>query len=95
MAKSTPDQMKAGMDAWMSWQKRNSKAIVDFGSPVGDPKFSGGTKTADGDQTIGGYSILQAESADALQTLLKDHPHLMTPGGATIEIFEFLPMPGM
>ena len=96
MAKATPEQMKAGMDAWMGWQKKNAKAIVDFGSPIGDPKLSSGAKAAGaGDQTIGGYSVVQAESADALQKLIKDHPHFMTPGGATIEAFEFLLMPGM
>jgi hypothetical protein len=43
---------------------------------------------------LGGYSVLQAESKEALVAMLKDHPHFMTPDG-TIEVVEFLPMPGM
>jgi hypothetical protein len=26
--------------------------------------------------------------------LVDQHPHLMTPGGATVEVHELLPMPG-
>jgi hypothetical protein len=50
-----------------------------------------GTKVS-GDE-IGGFSILQAESADGLQAVLEGHPH--TAQGGTIEVFEFLPIPGM
>jgi hypothetical protein len=56
MAKATPEQAKAGMDAWMGWAKRS-------------------------------------ESVDALDKVLQGHAHLMMPGGS-IEIREFLPMPG-
>jgi hypothetical protein len=41
---------------------------------------------------LGGYSILQGESKEALGDTLKDHPHFMTPEG-TIEIIELMPMP--
>jgi hypothetical protein len=37
---------------------------------------------------------MQAESKDAVLSLLKGHPHFMAPG-ASIEVHEFLPMPGM
>jgi hypothetical protein len=91
MAKATPEQAKAGMEAWMGWAKKSEKAIVDLGSPVGDPVVVGPGKPL-GDY-IGGFSILQAESVDALQKVLQGHAHLMMPGGS-IEIREFLPMPG-
>ena len=42
---------------------------------------------------VGGFSILQAESAETLQKLLEDHPHRRAPG-ASIDFLEFLPMPG-
>lgn len=48
----------------------------------------------DGDDKIGGYAVMQAESAAALDKLLKDHPHRLAPG-ASIAVHEFLPMPGM
>jgi hypothetical protein len=44
---------------------------------------------------IGGYSIIQAESADAASKMFgKDQPHLQMPG-SWIEITEILEMPGM
>lgn len=38
MAKATPEQAKAGMAAWMTWGEKNKAAIVDMGSPVGNPQ---------------------------------------------------------
>jgi hypothetical protein len=44
---------------------------------------------------VGGYSIVQAESADAAAKLFgREQPHLQMPG-AWIEIVEIMPMPGM
>jgi hypothetical protein len=95
MMKSTPEQQKAGMDAWMSWSKSAAKAIVDMGAPLGKSlrvtKGGGGSPTTN---DLGGYSILQAESKEALAETLKGHPHFMTPDG-TIEVVEVMPIPGM
>jgi hypothetical protein len=87
MASSTPEQAQAGMDAWMAWAAGAGEAIVDLGSPtsVVDP---GG----DAGDPIGGYSILQADSHDALAAVLDSHPHRAM--GGTIETLELLSMPG-
>ena len=53
--------------------------MVDSGGDSGDP--------------IGGYSILQADSHEALAKVLEDHPHRVMDG--TIETLEFLSIPGM
>jgi hypothetical protein len=82
MAAATPEQAEAGMAAWMEWANRNRDAIVELGSPLG------------GDTDISGYSIVQAESRDAAAELFEDHPHLRMPGGSSIELLEFLPLPG-
>jgi hypothetical protein len=63
-----------------------------MGSPPA--KLTGSGQVAAGNGQVGGYSILQPESKDALMKLLKNHPHFMAPD-ASIEVFEFLPMPGM
>ena len=34
MEQSTPEQMQAGMDAWMAWAGKCGDALVDLGSPV-------------------------------------------------------------
>ena len=92
MADATPESAQAGMDAWMAWAGRAGSAIVDMGSPVA-PAASVGADRAAGDP-IGGYGILEAESLDALHGLLEGHPHLEM-DGASIEVHEFLPLPGM
>ena len=91
MAKATPEQAKQGMEMWMAWGKRATSAIVDLGSPTG-PGLTIGGAPAQGH--IGGFSILQGESLDHVKKSLDGHPHLMMPG-ATIEVLEFLPIPGM
>ncbi len=95
MKQATPAQAKAGMDAWMSWAGRAGSGIVDMGSPVAvAASLAGATQVVAGHSQVGGYSILQAASKDAMMDLLKNHPHFMAPG-ASIDVFEFLPMPGM
>lgn|SRR4051812_9502975 len=88
MAGSSPEQAQAGMDAWMSWAQRAGDAIVDLGTPLQVVEPGGDT----GDP-VGGFSILQAEDAEALVKVLDGHPHAAM--GGTIEVLEFLPMPGM
>ena len=94
MSKSTPEQKKAGMDAWMAWSKKAAASIVEMGAPLGKSVrvTKGGTGPSIND--LGGFSILQAESKEALAETLKGHPHFMMPDGS-IEVVEFMPMPGM
>jgi hypothetical protein len=94
MQKATPEQQKAGMDAWMAWSKSAASTIVEMGAPLG----KGTLVTPEGAKPVandlGGYSILQGESAEALAASLKGHPHYMMPGG-TIELVEIMAIPGM
>ena len=92
MADASPEQAQAGMDAWMEWAGRAGSAIADLGSPVALADTIGGPST--GDSPIGGYSIMEADSVEALRGLLEGHPHLML-DGASIELYELLSMPGM
>jgi len=94
MAKASPEQMKAGMDLWKKWANKAGKAIVDLGAPVGNAQQMTGASPRPSDCKVTGFSILQAESAKAIQDLLKDHPHFNAPG-SSIEVLEFLAMPGM
>jgi hypothetical protein len=94
MVKATPEQAKAGMDAWMSWSKKNSKAIADLGMSLSKGKRVQPGSVGDGQSTVVGYSILQGDSLESITKILRDHPHLHTPGGS-IEVFEFLQVPGM
>jgi hypothetical protein len=94
MQKATPEQQKAGMEAWMAWTKKAGSAIVDMGAPLGKSLRVNGGGTAPAANDLGGYSVLQAESQEALAATLKGHPHFMMPDGF-IEIVEIRPIPGM
>jgi hypothetical protein len=88
MSGASAEDQQAGMDEWMAWAGKAGSAIVDLGSPLQAVGGSSG-----GGDPIGGFSILQADSAQALQKVLEGHPH--TTRGGTIEVLEFLPIPGM
>ena len=88
MKGATPEQAKAGMDAWMTWAKKTSAALVDLGAPLGESTLLQGT-AAPG--FVRGYSIVQAESLDSARKLFDGHPHFRAPGNS-IELLELLPM---
>jgi hypothetical protein len=94
MKNSTPEQQKAGMEAWMAWSKKAASQIVDMGAPLGKSlrvTKSGASPTTN---DLGGFSILQGESKEAVAESLKGHPHFTMPEGF-IEIVEVMPVPGM
>jgi hypothetical protein len=95
MKKRSPEQQKAGMDAWMAWGRKAASSIVDMGAPLGKSlrvtKGGGGSPTTN---DLGGYSVLQAESKEELAKKLEGHPHFTMPDGS-IEIVEVMPVPGM
>ena len=93
MKEFTPELQKEGMDAWMKWMNANKASLVDGGAPLGKTKRVDGKGASNIKNGIGGYSIVQAASADAAAKLFgKDQPHLQMPG-AWIEIVEIMPMP--
>ncbi len=95
MKNSTPEQQKAGMAAWMTWSKQAASSMVDMGGPLGKSLrvTKGGAVTPVANE-LGGYSIMQAESKEALAATMKEHPHFMMPEGS-IEIVELMPLPAM
>jgi hypothetical protein len=94
MMKATPEQQKAGMEAWMAWGKKAAGAIVDMGAPLGKALRVTSAGASPTTNDLGGYSILQGESKEALAATLAGHPHFMMPGGF-IEIVDVMPVPGM
>ena len=82
MANVTPEQAQAGMEAWETWAENAGPAVVDLGAPL------------EGDGDITGFSILRAHSRGAVEELLADPPHRHSPG-ATMDVLEFLPLPGL
>jgi hypothetical protein len=94
MRQATPEQMKASMKEWTDWGDANKKSLVDFGAPLGKTKSVSSSGISDIKNGITGYSIVQGDSADAVAAAFKNHPHLKM-NGATIELVEVMPVPGM
>ena len=86
MGKASPEQAKAGTEAWMTWAKKAGHAVVELGGPLAD---AGGTRSQ-----ITGFSILQADSVGEIEQILKENPHRKMPSTG-IEIHELLEIPGM
>jgi hypothetical protein len=94
MGSSSPEEAQAGMEAWMQWAQKAGDAVVDLGSPLESRTHLESGSTSDSSNPASGYSILQADSAEAATNLLAEHPHLSVPGN-TIDLLEVLSMPGM
>ena len=91
MANATPEQMEAGMAQWRAWAEKVSYALTDLGSPLAHTTHVGpGTPGADG---VAGYSIVEAGSAEEVESILFGHPHLAMPGNS-IEVLELIQMGG-
>jgi hypothetical protein len=92
MADATPEQLQAGLEAWRTWATKVGYALSDLGAPLAHTAHVGpGAAASDG---VCGYSVLEAGSADEVETLLDGHPHLAMPGGS-IEILEYIPIADM
>jgi hypothetical protein len=94
MANITPEQGQAGMETWMAWASKWGGAIVDMGSPVGKGRRVSKGEVSTAPVPVSGYSIVEAESADAAVEIFRDHPHFLTPSETSIDVLECLPVPG-
>lgn len=94
MESTSEEDRKKSMGEWGMWMKKHIADFADAGAPVGKTTHvtSSGATAAKND--IGGYSIVQAESAEAAAKLFSDNPHLSMPG-AVVELMEIMSMPGM
>jgi hypothetical protein len=94
MKKMSPEQAKVGMDMWMKWAKQHEKSIVELGAPLGKTKRLLANGTSDTKNDITGYSIVQADSHEGAAKLFDGNPHFHI-SGASIEVLECMPIPGM
>ena len=93
MEETNKEEREKGMKEWGAWMKKNMAIFADMGGPTGKNMqvTPSGMKQASND--IGGYSIVQAESAETLAKTLADNPHFQMPG-AVIDLAEVVPMGG-
>jgi hypothetical protein len=94
LANITPEQAQAGMNSWMAWAGKWDGAIVDMGSPIGNGRRVSKGEVSTAPLPVTGYSIVEAQSADAAVEIFRDHPHFETPSETSIDVLECLPVPG-
>jgi hypothetical protein len=71
------------MAAWGAWMESAGDSLIDIGNPLGPPRSLGG----DGDASVSGYSLIEADSEDEVVALLASHP-MAGQDGARIDIHE-------
>ena len=90
----TAEQSAEQTKAWGEWMGRVGTALVDAGAPFAERTAlaDNGSKKKPSDQN--GYSIVEADSLDAAQSLFAGHPFLAEGKGRfSVEVFELAPMP--
>ena len=82
-----PELMEQAKAAFGTWVGEAGDAIVDPGAPVRMvTQVASGTATAPAE--IGGYTIIQADSADAAVAVLQGHPYVAR--GGTLQVNQVL-----
>ena len=94
MENNDPEMAAASMQAWNDWSANAGSGVVDLGLPLSNGRKLTSHSTTDAGTDVAGYSILQADTMEEAERLLKSHPHLRMPGAA-IEVYESLQIPGM
>ncbi|HYK08983.1 MAG TPA: hypothetical protein VEW42_05785 [Candidatus Eisenbacteria bacterium] len=94
MQNATPEEMKEGMNAWVEWFKQVGDNIVDKGMPLGNAMTVTKEGEMPGNVKFVAYTVIQAEDLDGALKAAKMSPHLEREG-ATVEVHEMMPMPGM
>lgn len=92
MKNKTEEQKQQERDAWVQWMQARKDHIADYGGGVGSAKrVTEGGQISDVRNEIGGYMIMQGESADEVAAMFKDSPHFGVAGGA-VEVMEIMQM---
>jgi hypothetical protein len=77
---------KAGLKAWMEWEKRNAAAIIATDVMVGKTRRVTKAGIVDAQNQIAGFLIVEAADIAAAAGLFLDHPHITVFPGDGIDI---------
>lgn len=95
MSKSQQEeQMQKGLKAWGDWAEKYKKSIVEMGGPLGKTKRIDSNGVSDYKNALTGFTIVQAETAQAAAEMFIGHPHFSLFPGDSVEVVEVLPIPG-
>lgn len=82
-----------GVAAWHQWVDDHRAAIVELGGPLSRTKLASAAGISDIRNTMGAFTIVQAESHDAAARLFLDHPHFTLFPGEGVEVMEIMEIP--
>ena len=94
MQNATPEEMKEGMSVWIEWFGKVGDKLVDKGMPLGNAMTVTKEGEMPGNVEFVAYNVIQAQDLDEALEIAKMSPHLDREG-ATVEVHEMMPMPGM
>ncbi|MBS0360965.1 MAG: hypothetical protein JSR98_06265 [Proteobacteria bacterium] len=89
----TPEQIGQGMAAWGKWMSDHADIVVDAGGPLGKTKRVGPDGISDISNFVAGYTVIEADSAEAAAKLFEGHPHFSIFPGDSVEIMPVMPIP--
>lgn len=92
MKTMTPEAQAKSMEEWKTWMQANMASFVDAGAPLGKNVRATKDTVSQISNEVGGYSIVQAESAEEAAKMMQSGPHHSMPDFYT-EVMEILPMP--
>lgn len=91
LPKAEQDAIDAvGIEQWPQWEEKNAASILDRGGMVGKTTRISRDGVAEATNSICGYLIVEAETADAAARLFHDHPHITVFPGDAVEIMPFV-----
>ena len=76
MLSSMPDETKAGMDAWVAWATGAGSALIEGGGQLARVAQLGAAVEGADDDSVSGFSIIEADTVETVTALLSNHPHL-------------------
>ncbi len=89
---ATPEERQAAYAAWIAWKEEADKTVkFEFGQPMQAVVRMTTDGPTDSDNQASGYSMIEADSKEQVIEVLKNHPHLKTPG-ANLDVLEIIPM---
>lgn len=94
MQNASEEEMKKGMEPWFEWFKEVGDQLVDKGFPLSNAMTVTKEGEMPGNVEFVGYNVVLADDIEGAIALAKKNPHMMR-DGATIEVHEMMPMPGL
>jgi hypothetical protein len=92
--KMTEEQGHEVRGQWIAWVEKHRAALADVGSPLGASVGVGGDGHDQKATSLGGYSIVEADSLEAAKGFTDGHPFLAGAGADfAVDIYEMLPSP--